>query len=699
MSGSARSPRTAAEIRTWVRERSPQPFEDAAIPHPPAHTTWMYGSGQYELAVLHRLVEDGFAANRHVHYPRNHGRTAETTQFRVTVLDDALIRIRVAGTVVSAQIHDEHTGISSSVPGLLHGRSAHEDGSWFRAKIHAGAALHLTIHALPGQAAAVAVPADDRAGHWLARVEDGPWESVRPRIGGMRPPHLAPTAEVVVPAVRIAVGRYDIGAPVLGRPLLPGTTTMPEISTGESIEEALAGHDSDASETHHDVKSTPEGWTSVHQLGFRYLVVRGAGDPETIPVLASVAHVEQSGAFACSDDRLTRIWASAQYTLRSCMQGLMIDGIKRDRMPWAGDLALSTLANAYALGEGGVIADGLVALGRVESGYVNGIADYSLWQVVTARIRLRYFGDESFARAEADRLDAFVAGLAQYAGQDGVFRPELQEDAFRDAGPGSVFLDWGVTLDDDRDSVALQMLWYWALRSVASVLEHCGHPGARRWDALATTLHETLRMRAWLPATGRWAGYLDGDASERKALYANFLAVLAGMHDGEIPETVVGIIADDASATPFMTAFRLRALLTAGRRGFVVDEVRRLWGPMLDLGPGTFWEEASTEGDSHAMYGRPFGRSLCHAWASGPAAILPEAVLGVRPLDDAWRRFTVAPELGNLAWACAVVPTPQGCIVVRAEGSTITVEVPDGTELERDEGPLRGPVTVAWTTG
>jgi hypothetical protein len=29
-----------------------------------------------------------------------------------------------------------------------------------------------------------------------------------------------------------------------------------------------------------------------------------------------------------------------------CMQGLMTDGIKRDRMPWAGDQALSTLCNA-----------------------------------------------------------------------------------------------------------------------------------------------------------------------------------------------------------------------------------------------------------------------------------------------------------------------------------------------------------------
>ena len=203
--------------------------------------------------------------------------------------------------------------------------------------------------------------------------------------------------------------------------------------------------------------------------------------------------VARPGAFACSDDQLTRIWAAAQYTLRLCMQGLMIDGIKRDRMPWAGDQALSTLANAYALGAGGIVADGLVALGRPVHGYVNGIADYSLWWVVNAELRLRYFGDEAFARREADRLDAFVADLARHAGHDGAFRPAAQRGGFVDTGPGSVFLDWGLALDHGRDAVALQMLWYWALRSAERALDRTRHPGAIRWRDLADTLEATLR--------------------------------------------------------------------------------------------------------------------------------------------------------------------------------------------------------------
>ena len=184
---------------------------------------------------------------------------------------------------------------------------------------------------------------------------------------------------------------------------------------------------------------------------------------------------------------------------------------------------------------------------------------------------------------------------------------------------------------------------------------------------------------------------------------ANFLAVLAGMHDSDdatrgavVPPGVVDAVRAGAAGTPFMTAFRLRALLAAGDAPAVLDAVRATWGAMLDHGPGTFWEEATLDDDPLAMYGRPFGRSRCHAWASGPAAILPEAVLGLRPLDDGWARFVVRPDLGDLEWASAVVPAPGGDIVVVADGSSVTVQVPPGAVLVREGHTVPGPATVEW---
>jgi hypothetical protein len=682
-------PRTAEGVRRWVRDRSPQPFADDDVVPPPGGRAWLYGPGQYQLALLARLVEEGFAANRHVHYPRNHGRVAARVAFTTTATDAATVRLHLTGTPVAVTL-DGHA--------VELGRPGPTDSPDLRAVELAlprsGAVLALELAAEDGHVSAVAVDPEAPLHGWRSSVDGDVWEDVRPRLGGGAPPHLDPVGTVEVVGRGIRDGLYDVGAPVLGRPILP-PGPRPVVSSGESIEEALA--DPETHETRHDLVELPEGgWTTRHPLGFRYLVVRSDAPPQSVAVRASVPVVARPGAFACSDEELTRIWAAAQYTLRLCMQGLMIDGIKRDRMPWAGDQALSTLANAFALGEGGVVADGLVALGRPEHGYVNGIADYSLWQVVNADLRLRCFGDEAFARAEADRLDRFVADLAEHAGHDGVFRPAAQRGGFVDSGPGSVFLDWGLALEHGRDPVALQMLWYWALRSAERVLGRTGHPGADRWNDLADTLEATLRDRAWLARHGRWADYLDARESRRPARYANFLAVLAGMHDGEVPPGVTDAIRVGVAGTPFMTAFRLRALLAAGEAPAVLEQVRATWGAMLDRGPGTFWEEATLDDEPLAMYGRPFGRSLCHAWASGPAAILPEAVLGLRPLDDGWSRFAVRPELGDLAWAAAVVPAPSGDIVVVADASTVTVQVPAGAVLVREGHAVPGPATVEW---
>ncbi|MEI5582909.1 MULTISPECIES: alpha-L-rhamnosidase-related protein [unclassified Agromyces] len=678
-----RPPRSADGLRRWVRARSPQPFDDADVVPRPADRDWVYGPGQYPPALLDRLVADGFAANRHVHYPRNHAGPAERVDFRAVSAGAGVVRVLVSGRADVAG-----DGVRVRVT----------DGGLELAIDEAGAVVEVAVTGGPGAVPALGAPRGAVLGDWTASVGGGPWTAADVRPGGERPPHLDPPGTVDVVARPGPAGLLDVGAPVLGRPFLPAGGAKPGITSGESEAEAFA--DPAVLETRHDVASLPDGgWTTRHPLGFRYLRVAADAAPQPVAVRAEVAPAARPGAFACSDDRLTRIWAAAQYTLRLCSQGLMIDGIKRDRMPWAGDQALSTLANAFALGDARTVADGLVALGRPQHGYVNGIADYSLWWVVDADLYVRYFGDTAFAEREAEHVEAFVADLARHADDDGVFRPAEQPGGFVDSGPGSVFLDWGLALEQGRDPVALQMLWWWALGSAARLLDRAAHAGAGRWRGLAETLGATLRARGWLAGPGRWADYLGADAaSASTAPYANFLAVVAGLHPDGVPPGVAASIAGGTAGTPFMTAFRLRARLAAGEHAAVLDEIRHTWGAMLDAGPGTFWEEAATGEDDLAMYGRPFGRSRCHAWSAGPAAILPEAILGVRPLADGWTRFAVDPRLDELDWAAAVVPTPSGDVVVHAAAGRVTVRVPAGTALVRGERVDRGPAVVEWST-
>ena len=146
--------------------------------------------------------------------------------------------------------------------------------------------------------------------------------------------------------------------------------------------------------------------------------------------------------------------------------------------------------------------------------------------------------------------------------------------------------------------------------------------------------------------------------------------------------------------TPFMTAF---AILAAGDRDDAAESVRRLWTPMLRADTGAFWEEfPHAEASPFEMYGREFGKSLCHAWSAGPAMLLPRLVAGVRSLAPGWSRFEVKPSLGRLDWIETRVPTPRGEIVVRATRAEVEVEVPPGTTLVRPGQETAGPATLRW---
>ncbi|MDL5351812.1 alpha-L-rhamnosidase C-terminal domain-containing protein [Microbacterium sp. zg-YB36] len=464
----------------------------------------------------------------------------------------------------------------------------------------------------------------------------------------------------------------------------------PVLTTGESEAEAAAG--ADAAESRCDLTETASGvYVTDHAIGFRYASVTGVV-PESVTVHASIRPAPRRGAFLTDDPTLNTIWATSAHTLRLCMQTVLLEGIKRDRMPWMGDHALGVLTNAAAFADPEIIRTTLRGLGRPRDGFVNGISDYSLWWVISHGLYQRYFGDTEFARTEAEHLHACLTELATFADADGLFRPRRVAGSFPHAGPGAVFLDWGVQFRADGVPTAIQILWFWALSSAGSVLAVAEHPEAAPWTAAAAAVRAQLVARAWHPQSGLWSEYLDDP--ECSSAYPNFLAVLAGLELTPGADAVQ-LVSRSSAGTPFMRAFALMALGRTGERVAAVAEVRRLWSGMLDAGATTFWEDFGGDGSDLEMYGRPFGKSLCHAWSAGPAALLPELVLGIRPLTDGWRRSTVDPCLGALQWAAAVTPTPFGDVVVDARPDRLQVEVPAGTTLVHGAAEYPGPARVS----
>ena len=108
----------------------------------------------------------------------------------------------------------------------------------------------------------------------------------------------------------------------------------------------------------------------------------------------------------------------------------------------------------------------------------------------------------------------------------------------------------------------------------------------------------------------------------------------------------------------------------------VLKEMRDYWGGMLREGATSFWEKYNPEetGIQHlAMYGRPYGKSLCHAWGASPVYLLGKYYLGVRPTKPGYEEYIVEPSLGDLEWMEGDVPTPQGMIHIYIDHKQVKV--------------------------
>ncbi|NTW38499.1 MAG: hypothetical protein HGA44_01205 [Cellulomonadaceae bacterium] len=670
------------DVRAITQAHTFDPLPDV-VDRPAFDTEWLYLPGQFELALLHRLTREGFAANRFVDYAGNFGQLATRVTFKLTTVPPDGILLRLHGRAelfVDGAVAIIASGNQGGTPVTVP-PNARE--------------ITVVVSAEPGEAATLGVVREPtplapslNVTPWEASADGRAWEPAHGRRGtSIEPAHAGREATVPMPMQRTG-DVFSLPAPVLGRPVLYATGPV-TIQSGETPDEARAAG---SHETRHDLVQRADGaWTTAHEVGFRYVYVV-EGNVTRASAEASVHAAPRRGAFACSDDQLNDIWVTSAYTLRLCMHSLMVDGIKRDRMPWIGDQALNTLSNAYAFADGDIVRDSMVALGQHTSGYVNGIADYSLWWLVNLRTYTLYFDARDHVSHEADRIASFVERLADECGPDGVLRPTVENGAIN-----TVFIDWGADIDQARDSTALQMLWYWGLRSAIDVLSTVQHSSVPRWTRLAHKLRATL-LASGRQEDGAFRDYVDDRPSTTSA-YPNLLAVLSGLvnevDDSQgVRRTLTGA---DHFGTPFMASFALRALAEIGRSDVAVGRIRTLWGQMLARGARTFWEEFDRPDESpFEMYDRPFGKSLCHAWASGPAALLPMIVCGVRPQADAWTRFEVQPSLGELAWAGAVIPVPQGEIRVTATHDETTVEVPSGTTLVRGGLEYAGPQVVRW---
>ncbi|KAI1748257.1 Six-hairpin glycosidase-like protein [Xylaria castorea] len=457
--------------------------------------------------------------------------------------------------------------------------------------------------------------------------------------------------------------------------------------------------------------TSPNGQVNISSVGLRWSGYLGTPDTFT-------------GWFECSDAKLTQWWYDGVYTLDmgtdifsandteprdatspSLLGKLVLqDGAKRDRDPYIGDLAVSSLTSylSHNTSEASLnVLEDLAAHQRADGwippasivNYGLTLFDYPLYWITCSWDYIFYTGNTSYLDAHypvmVKALDTYYPAHTDNATQL-LVRPDGYGDFAFLPRPGS--------------AAYYSALYVLALNKAASLAELYGKQAdAARWEARAAAVSQGFQDTLWDPSV---SAYFDRkcDGCTAHAQDGNSLAILAGIANATTASAALGYLAGhtakfygnafyDAGGEALQSGFsdRVYAFISyfEGAARFesrdadgAIDMIRRTWGWMASQDPGiTHWEGIGANGAKYEAA----DTSLSHGWSTGVTPLLSTYVLGVKPTKPGFSEWTVNPvATKDISWANGVVPTPHGPLEVSWQQNQtgnfiVTVHAPPGT--------------------
>ena len=490
---------------------------------------------------------------------------------------------------------------------------------------------------------------------------------------------------------------YDFGREQFGKLIFENITPPGhlEVFCGESVEEAL---DTDWSVIYLDIQAENGSYVS-DSIAFRYVYVPQTQVSFDLSADFEFLPLEDKGSFRCDDELINKLWDTCAYTLHLNAREGFFDGIKRDRWVWAGDAYQSYFVNYYLMNDREIFK----RTQRILNGsgqrhtHINMICDYTFYWIIATWDYYFHTGDLQFVQeiypAMCSTMDFIRSRLAedgQYTRRDGDW----------------VFMDWS-SFDSTGPLCAEQMLLCHAYRCFAKCAALLGDDvRTTQYNTYAAELNALVNRNYW---DGEKGGFVDDYRTGNRNItrHANIFALLFDLTTEERKAQIIRQVILNPRITPITTPYfefyELDAMCRLGNFSYMTDMLHNYWGGMLQHGATTIWEEYFPEKsrvENYAMYGRPYDKSLCHAWGASPIYLLGKYALGVRPTAPAYTAFEVVPNLMCFGSITGKVPTPYGVVEVTMDRTSVTVrsDSPGGTLVLGDRRyPIEAnvPLTVA----
>lgn len=378
----------------------------------------------------------------------------------------------------------------------------------------------------------------------------------------------------------------------------------------------------------------------------------------------------------------------------------ILDGAKRDRAWWLGDLypsqrtmyvahmtpdvLLPTLQDAadHQFDQsvenqyGGILRGKMPASGATGVQYMTSSAfnafwldDYTFWWVLTVHHHWMHTGDIAFVSNVYPNLQGVLEWADRKVGPSGLIR--LAQG------------DWYWSFLRFGEVTSFNALYVRTLRCSAEMADALGFAAdaaayTARADAVETAintyLYDASQQLYYDAAPG------DHEWADRYPLDGNSLAVLYGVADapkvGPILDQIqtrmwspVGTRAawptyptwgHDQQVWTWYVEYEVEARFRYNDDLRALEAIRRPWGTMVDGDPGrTMWEFMMGDGTTENGL-----RNTDHAFSAGAAWLLSEYVAGIRPTSPGFATFDLVPHPGDLTWVQCTMPTPAGGISV-----------------------------------
>lgn len=381
----------------------------------------------------------------------------------------------------------------------------------------------------------------------------------------------------------------------------------------------------------------------------------------------------------------------------------LLDGAKRDRDPYSGDIAVSgkSLYLTHNVSEAvyNVIAD--LANNQRSDGwippasifnYTLTLFDYPLYWVLCSYDYLLYTGDTAYVQEYYSTLQNVLND----------YYPSVTDETTslldKDLPGASGYGDYAF-LNRSGIVTYYNTLYVLALQNAASIATAVGNDqDSASWSERAQTVSTAINNHLWDKTTGAYLDSLSGPV--RHAQDGNSMAIIAGISSSSQTDDILSYF--NSLALPygnpfydndsigsgfservyaFISYFEIQARFLSGNASTALDQIRRMYGWMSTNDPTvTFWEGIGTSG---SMYEGAY-TSASHGWSTGVLPALTNFILGVTPTGPGFLTWSVKPIPGDVTWASGVLDTPNGSLnvswtVQEVSQFSILVGIPPGT--------------------